>query len=153
MKNLFPDFKATFLIAGTLFTLLSISIFMKGLIPSMAEFNVPEQTLQSPHYYDAMLWVYVHMTVIGLLLIILAFTVREQIHQKRVSLLLVCATGFYTYLDFRSADWMFGHALYKGPTSVIPAIISLAITMLFLQLAIRLYLPDTMVKRNTGLQS
>ncbi len=140
MKSLLPDFKITFLIVGYTFVLLPISLFAKGLMTSMAEFKVPEIILDSAHYYDAILWVYVHMSVIGLLIIIIGYAVNDINKQKWIALLLFVVTAFYVYLDFRSADWVLGNALYKGESSIIPAVIGLLVNLLFFQLAIRLFM-------------
>ena len=125
---------------GVLFVLLASSLFLKGLIPSMAEFKIPENILNSAHYYDAIFWVYVHMMVIGVLFILIGISVKELQHQQLISILLLLITAFYTYLDFRTSDSMFGNALYKGEASVIPAYISLIVNLVFLQLSIRLFL-------------
>jgi len=140
MKSLFPNFKRTCLIVGYTFLLLPISLFSKGLMPSMAEFKVPEIILDSAHYYDAILWVYVHMMFIGLLIVIIGYSVDDLNKQKWIAALLFAVTAYYVYLDFRSADWHFGNALYKGESSIIPAIIGLLVNLLFFQLAVRLFL-------------
>jgi len=119
--------------------LLPISLFTKGLMASMAEFKVPEIILQSAHYYDAMLWVYVHMMVLGLLIVTIGYSVHDFNKQKWIAALLFVVTAFYVYLDFRSADWVLGNALYKGESSLIPGFIGLVINLLFFQLAIRLF--------------
>jgi hypothetical protein len=148
MNSLFPNFKRTFLIVGYTFILLPISLFTKGLMVSMAQFEVPEFILKSAHYYDAMLWVYVHMMVIGLLILIIGYSVDDLNKQKWIAALLFIVTGFYFYLDFRSADWALGNALYKGESSIIPAIIGLIVNLLFLQLTLRLFLNGR--SRNEG---
>ena len=140
MKSLFPNFKRTCLIVGYTFMILPLSLFAKGLMVSMAEFKVPEIILESAHYYDAILWVYVHMMVIGLLILIIGYSVNDLNKQKWIAALLFMVTAFYVYLDFRSADWAYGNALYKGESSIIPAIIGLLVNVLFFQLAIRLFL-------------
>ena len=139
MKSLLPNFKRTFLIVGYTFMLLPISLFTKGLMASMAEFNVPELILESAHYYDAMLWVYVHMMVLGLLIVTIGYSVHDFNKQKWIAALLFVVTAFYVYLDFRSADWVLGNALYKGESSLIPGFIGLVVNLLFFQLAIRLF--------------
>jgi hypothetical protein len=139
MKSLLPNFKRTFLIVGYTFMLLPISLFTKGLMASMAEFKVPEIILQSAHYYDAMLWVYVHMMVLGLLIVTIGYSVHDFNKQKWIAALLFVVTAFYVYLDFRSADWVLGDGLYKGESSLIPGFIGLVINLLFFQLAIRLF--------------
>ena len=139
MKRLLPNFKRTCLIVGYTFILLPMSLFSKGLMVSMAEFKVPAIILDSAHYYDAISWVYVHMMVIGLLILIIGYSVNELNKQKWIAALLFMVTAFYVYLDFRSADWPYGNALYQGESSIIPAIMGLLVNLLFFQLAIRLF--------------
>lgn len=148
MKKLLPNFKITFLIVGYTFVLLPLSLFSRGLMKSMAEFEVPESLLNSSHYFDAILWVYVHMTVIGLLILAIGYAVNDQKKQKWIALLLFLVTSLYVYLDFRSADWAFGNALYKGESSIIPAVIGLLANLLFLQLVIRLF-AGNILKKNS----
>ncbi len=147
MKTLLPNFKRTFLIVGYTFIFLALSLFTRGLMNSMAEFKVPELILNSPHYFDAILWVYVHMTVIGLLIITIGYSVDDLNKQKWIATLLFLVTAFYVYLDFRSADWIFGNALYKGESSIIPAIIGLIVNLLFFQLVIRLFISNEFKKK------
>ena len=128
--------------------ILPLSLFTKGLMVSMAEFNVPEIILDSAHYYDALLWVYVHMMVIGLLILIIGYSVNDLNKQKWIAALFFMVTAFYVYLDFRSADWSFGNALYKAESSIIPAIIGLMVNLLFFQLTIRLFLVNRSVNES-----
>jgi hypothetical protein len=146
MKKLLPNFRITFLIVGFTFILLPLGLFTKGLMHSMAEFKVPEPILNSSHYFDAILWVYVHMVVIGLLILTIGYSVNDINKQKWIATLLFLVTVFYTYLDFRSADWIFGNALYKGKSSIGPAIISLLVNLLFFQLVIRLFTNNKLTK-------
>jgi|688.fasta_scaffold455578_2 hypothetical protein len=139
MKKILPNFKSTYIFVGVSFVLLSLGLFVKGLMPSMAEFLVPAPILASPHYYDAILWVYVHMIVIGILILLIGISVADLNKQKWITVILLLITLFYTYLDFRSSDSGLGNGLYKGDSSVAPAIISLVVNLLFLQLAIKLF--------------
>jgi hypothetical protein len=139
MKKLLPNFKTTYIFVGVLFVLLSLSLFVKGLMPSMSEFMVPTSLLESPYYYDAILWVYVHMIVIGILISLIGISVTDLNKQKLITVILILTTLFYTYLDFRSSDSSLGNGLYKGESSVAPAVISLVVNLLFLQLAIKLF--------------
>jgi len=148
MKKLLPNFKVTFLIVGFTFILLPLGLFSKGLMHSMAEFKVPEPILNSSHYFDAILWVYLHMMVIGILILTIGYSVNDIHKQKWIALLLFLVTAFYTYLDFRSAEWVFGNALYKGESSIVPAVISLLVNLLFFQLGIRLFINDKLNKMN-----
>jgi hypothetical protein len=98
----------------------------------MSEFKVPEIILNSEHYYDAILWVYVHMIVIGILFVLIGISVQDLNKQKLISVMLFLITSFYTYLDFRSADWAYGNSLYKGESSLAPAIIGLFVNLVFM---------------------
>ncbi len=117
---------------GILFMLLSLSLFAKGLVVSMAEFKVPEVVLNSAHYYDAIRWVYIHQFVLGLLIAMLGFSVTDLSKQKLICLLLFFVTCIYTYLDFKNSDSALGNGLYQGASSVIPAYISLVVNLLLL---------------------
>lgn len=131
------DYKKVLMGIGILFIFLSLSLFVKGLIPSMAEFKVPTEVLNSPHYYDAILWVYVHMIVLGILIFLLGYAVTDPKKQQAITLLLFFITCAYTYLDFRSSDSALGNGLYQGESSVIPAFISLLVNIVLLQLWVR----------------
>ena len=137
MKFFRPNFRTTFLIVGYTFVFLAVSLFAKGLLKSMSEFQVPQAVLDSPHYVDAIQWVYIHMITLGLLIVSIGYSVTDVVKQKRISILLFFISSFYTYLDFRSSDSALGNALYKGDASIIPAVISLVVTLLFLQLSLR----------------
>ena len=114
-------------------------MFLRGLMSSMAEYGVPPEILSSLHYYDAIFWVYTHMLVLGVLIGAFGLYVESRKSRHRVSLLLFLAHAVYTCLDFRSSDSVLGNGLYKGPLSLVPAIIGLIVTLLFLHLAICLH--------------
>lgn len=116
---------------------MSLGLFAKGLITSMAEFKVPTEILNSPHYFDAIMWVYIHMIVIGVMIALIGFSVDDKKKQKWINLLLFIITAMYVYLDFRTSDSALGNALYKGESSVAPAIIGTIVNLLFLQLLVR----------------
>ncbi len=132
-------FKTTTIVVGLVMSLLALSLFAKGLLPAMAEYGVPPELINSPHYIDAITWVYIHMVTIGLLLITFGYAVTEPQKQKLVSILVSIVLAFYTYLDFIHSDSAVGNALYKGNQSVIPAIISLVMTLAFIRLTIKLF--------------
>jgi hypothetical protein len=138
MTKFLPGFKVTYLVVGFLHIVLALSLFLRGLMPSMAEFKVPASTLESPHYYDAIFWVYTHMIILGSIILLMGILSPHGNKFKIwMSRFLFLAHAFYTYLDFKASDSFFGSALYQGPASVIPAWISLAFTLLFLQLSLR----------------
>lgn len=127
------------MLVGTLLVLTSLSIFLNGIVVSMAGFNVPTTILHSSHYQDAISWVYIHMISIGILLILLGFAVKDVVLQKWVSLVLFVILLIYTILDFKTSDSALGNGLYKGDASLIPAIMSLLLCLIFLQVSIRLF--------------
>ena len=135
LKKLLPGFKATCIIVGTLDMLLASSMFAKGVMQGMAEFKVPQAQLASPHYADAMSWVFLHMFMIGALIIsigLLAESPRKKVWVARVLVLMHCV---YAFLDIQTSDNYFGNALYQGPRSVIPVFIDLLYILLFLRLS------------------
>lgn len=141
LRRFLPGFKATCLAVGITDVFLSGSLFARGLMQSMKEFKVPTEILASPHYADALLWVYVHMIVLGLIVSCVGYYASAVglVLQKRLSVLLFLVHCVYTYLDFRSSDSALGNGLYQGAASVFPALIGLALTLLFLQLALVLH--------------
>lgn len=138
MNKFLPGFKTTCYLIGLSYIMMSLGLFMKGLLPSMAEFQVPQSTLDSPHYADAILWVYVHMIVIGMLIFMIGYAVKDVNKQKWITFFLLLITLFYTYLDFRSSDSSLGNGLYKGESFIIPALIGLFTNFLFLLLFVKL---------------
>lgn len=119
-----------------LYTLLAGGLLARGIRPSMAEFAVPEVVLDSPHYHDAILWVYSHMIVIGLIVGVVGLRAESVRLQRPLARLLFAAHVYYTYLDFRSSDSALGNGLYQGPGSIVPALIGLVVTVLFARLSV-----------------
>lgn len=134
-KKFLPGFKATCLIVGTLNILMAGSMLVKGVIPGMAQFKVPEPILASPHYEDAMFWVFLHMFMIGILIIMIGILAENPVKQLWVARVLVLMHAVYAFLDIRSSDNAFGNALYQGPESVIPVFVDLFYILLFLRLS------------------
>jgi hypothetical protein len=130
-----PGFKVSCWIVCILYALLAGSLFARGLMTAMAEYQVPQAQLESPHYYDAIFWVYSHMLVIGLLIGAMGWLVQDGKAQVWLSRLICMVHVYYVVLDFRSSDSALGNALYKGPASIMPAIIGLIVTLLFLHLS------------------
>jgi len=137
MQRILPGFKATYLIAGALFILPATSLFLQGIPEFMVQFNVPQETLDSPHYLDAMLWTYSHMIILGLVMILMGLFAEGDRFKVWMSRLLLLANVYYTVLDFRSSDSSLGNGLYQGEASLLPAFMALGVTLLFLQLVVR----------------
>jgi hypothetical protein len=130
-----PGFKVSCLIVCGLDVVLAGGLFAKGLMESMAEYKVPPATLASPHYYDAIFWVYAHMIVIGLIIGGIGLLVKEGKAQLWLSRLLLVVHCFYAFLDFRSSDSVLGNGLYQGEASILPAFIGTLMALLFLHLS------------------
>lgn len=142
IQRFLPGFKATCYTVGTIDVLVSVNIFVRGIMASMAEFGVPAEMLASPHYYDAMKWVYVHSAVLGSVMICLGWCAGGigLKAQQRLSALFATAHALYLWLDIRSSDSAWGTGLYKGEASLIPAIIGFVLTLLWAQLSLNLFL-------------
>jgi hypothetical protein len=134
-KHRLPGFKASCVTIAVLYVLLGGSIVLRGTRASMAAYGVPEATLASPHYDDAIFWVYTHMIVIGLLTGVVGVFGEGERLKKWAARLLFAAHVFYTYLDFRSSDSILGNGLYRGPASLVPPIICLVVTLVFAHLS------------------
>jgi uncharacterized membrane protein len=134
-KKFLPGFRATCIFVGSLNMLLAGSMFVQGVMAEMAKFKVPEPILASPHYADAMFWVFLHMFMIGVLLIMIGLLAENPAKQLWVARGLVLMHMVYAYLDIRTTDNYFGNALYQGPESVIPVFIDLFYILLFLRLS------------------
>lgn len=130
-----PGFRNTCLIVSVLDVLLAAGVLLRGIRPSMAQFGVPQAVLDSPHYTDAIFWVYSHMLVIGLIIGVLGWYAESPALRQAMARLLLAAHLFYTVLDFRASDSLLGNGLYQGPASLIPAFISLFMTVLFAHLS------------------
>jgi uncharacterized membrane protein len=130
-----PGFKATCFTVGVLDMLFAGSMLFGGVMEKMAEFKVPASQLTSPHYHDAMFWVFLHMFMIGILLILIGFLAEIPIKQMWAARVLVVMHCVYAFMDIRTSDNYFGSALYQGPASVVPVFIDLFYILLFLRLS------------------
>jgi hypothetical protein len=130
-KHPLPSFRSTCLVVGVLYVLLGGSVLARGGVASMAEYEVPAATLASPHYADAIEWVYVHMLVIGLMIGVVGLFAREARLQRWFARLMLVAHAYYLFLDVRTSDTALGTGLYQGPASIVPAVIVLCVLLLF----------------------
>lgn len=118
-----PGFRASCLTLAALYVLLAGSILVRGPMVAMADYAVPPETLASPHYADAMLWVFLHMTVIGLIIGVVGWFAEGARMQRAFARLMLAAQLVYFALDAHHADWALGNALYKGPGSLGPVMV------------------------------
>lgn len=129
-------FRPAFLTIGVLQILLAASMLVGDLGAKMASFGVPPAILASPHYLDAMHWVYTHMLVIGLIIATLGHYAEGARLQRAMARLLFLAHVYYTWLDFRASDSAVGTGLYQGPASLMPAFIGMGFTLVFAWLSV-----------------
>lgn len=148
IRRFLPGFKTCCLIVCFLCVVMAGSLFVKGLMRNMVDFQVPTQTLNSPHYYDALLWFYSHMIILGLLIGVVGWYATDRPLKKWVARLLLIVHIYYTYLDLRTSDSFLGNGLYKGEGSVIPGFVCLFVTLLFFQLVLVGESPSTKTGSN-----
>jgi hypothetical protein len=129
-------FRPTCLTLATVFVGLAVSLIVRGPMLAMADYGVPESTLASPHYADAMFWVFLHMTMIGLVIGVVGWFSEGVRLQRAFSRLMFAAQSMYTFLDMRAADWPLGNALYKGPGSLGPVLVGVIAWVLWLRLCL-----------------
>lgn len=129
-KHHLPGFRNTCLVIGGLYVLLGASVLVRGGAAAMAEYAVPAATLASPHYADAITWVYVHMVVLGVLTGVVGLYAEGARLRRAFARVLLGAHACYVFLDVRTADTALGNGLYQGPTSIVPAVIGLCMLLL-----------------------
>jgi hypothetical protein len=130
-KHVLPGFRAACLTVCGLYIVLAGGLLLRGVGPSMAPFAVPPVVLDSPHYHDAIVWVYTHQLVIGALTGVIGVYAEGPRFKRAFARAFVLAHVVYTYLDLRSSDSALGDGLYHGPGSLVPVAVCLLVTLLF----------------------
>ena len=128
-------FKLGCSVVGITYIVISASILFQGVISFMERCGLPESTLASPHYENAIFFHFFDMLVIGILITI-AGLVESLTFQRVFSAAMLVIQSIYLYLDVQTSDTPLGNALYKGPNSVAPVAIGFVFTLLFLTLTI-----------------
>jgi hypothetical protein len=131
-----PGFKATCLGVGALFALLASSELARGVAASMDGFGLPAATLASPHYLDAMSWVFVHMLVLGVVIAVVGASVGEARARTAFARVMTLAMLVFTTLDLRTSDSPLGNHLYMGGRTLVPPVIDVVVLLLFAHLAL-----------------
>jgi len=131
-----PAFKPLMITIGVLYVLMASSILLRDVGESLGPFGLPQATLDSPHFQDAIIWVYFHMTVLGGAFIVVGFKSRTLSFQRAFVRFCFVAHLGYVYLDVRSSDTALGIALYKGPASAVPAVIAAIFLLCFAALSL-----------------
>jgi hypothetical protein len=136
MSASLPGFRASCLTLAGIYVLLAGSILVRGPTVAMADYGVPGETLASPHYADAMRWVFLHMTVIGLIIGVIGWFAEGVRLQRAFARLMLGALLVYTTLDVRTADWSLGSALYKGTGSLGPIVVDVLALVVWARLSL-----------------
>ncbi len=102
---------------------------------AMAEYGVPEATLSSPHYVDAINWVYIHALVLGVLVGVVGWFAREPALKLWFARCAAVANGVFAALDFGHSS--LGSGLYQGDASIIPGVMALTFMLLFVGPSLR----------------
>lgn len=130
-----PGFKPIFTVIGSVYALLAVSTLLQGPTRLLAQFGVPDQVLSQPHFLDFFHFLFVHMTVLGILIILLGQLVEGARKQRIAARVLLLVQLHYLYLDIRTSTW--GNGLYASDRSLVPVFIGLAVVACFLYLAAR----------------
>lgn len=131
-RHRLPGFRATCLTVCALEVVLAASILARGVRASMAPFGVPEAVLASPHYQDAIVWVYTHMLVLGVVIGVVGVCGEGERLRRSFVRSMLAAHVVYAYLDVRASDSPLGEGLYRGPGSLVPVVLCLVIAALFI---------------------
>jgi hypothetical protein len=126
-------FKLGCSVVGISYIVIAAGILAQGVTAYMHQFGLPESTLESPHYADAIFFHFFDMLVIGVL-ITMASLVESLTFQRVFSSTMLVIQCVYLYLDLQTSDTPFGNSLYKGPNSVAPVVIGFVFTLIFLLL-------------------
>lgn len=135
-RHRLPGFRTSCLAVGVIYVLLGGSILLRGGAASLAAFEIPEPTLASPHYADAIWWVYTHMIVLGLLTGVVGQFGTSPALRRWFSRTMLVAHAYYVFLDVRASDSPLGTGLYQGPASIVPAVIGAVVMLLFAHLSL-----------------
>jgi hypothetical protein len=141
--NRLLGFRSTCTLVGVLQIMLACSILLRGARTAMAPFGVPDVVLSSPHYQDAITWVYVHMAVLGALIATAGSVVVDPRKQVLFCRVLCAAHLLYLFMDVRTAESFLGNGLYRGAASNIPTFIGLFFCVLFARLSVAPKAPGT----------
>ena len=130
-------FRATFIGVGSVELFFALLTMLQGPSKMMSQFGIPEAVISSPYYQDAMFWVILHMSFIGVTNIALGVTVRDAMAQRWLPRIFVLFHCVYTYLDIRASDSPLGTGLYQGAASLVTPVIGCTLLVAMLHLALR----------------
>lgn len=122
---------------GSLHALIGSSIVLRGIPASMEPFGIPRVLFESPHYIDAMEWVYVHQALLGLLLVVVGWFGRSPDLKLWFARAVLFAHVVYGYRDFRASDSAVGTGLYEGSSSLAPAFMVVFLALFFIGPSLR----------------
>lgn len=135
-RHYLPGFRATCMAVGCTFVLIAGSELWQGVPRSLAGFGVPEAVLHSPHYEDAMVWVFTHMLVLGLIIGVVGYFAEGERTRRAFARIMAAVIPIFTALDIRTSDSALGSGLYAGPRSLVPPVIDIVVLLLFVHLSL-----------------
>jgi len=135
--TILPGYKAICTSVGVCYVLLGASMVLQGAQAAMAPFGLPASTLASPHFGDFFHWVFTHMMVLGVMIVMLARFVERGSQQRLVARIILLLELHYTYLDLRTSDSILGNSLYQGPRTLVPPFIDAMVCAAFAYLSVR----------------
>ena len=131
-----PGFRATCFAVGITFVFIAGAELAQGVPQSLAGFGVPEAMLHSPHYVDAMIWVFTHMLVLGLIIGVVGHFAEGARTQRAFARIMAAVIPIFTVLDIRTSDSALGSGLYAGPRSLVPPMIDAVVLLLFVHVSL-----------------
>lgn len=135
-KHHLPGFRATCLAVCVIYVLAGGSILARGVVASLEAFAVPREILISPHYGDAIWWVYSHTIVLGLVTGVVGQWGMSAGLRRWFPRLMLVAQSYYLFLDVRASDSPLGTGLYQGPLSLVPAMMGVVVLLAFAHLCV-----------------
>ena len=129
-------FRAAFTVVGTLYVLMASSMLVRG-VGAMRDFAVPEELVTAPVFEDFFLFFYQFMAFIGVLKVVIAWTVRGRRDQVVVAGVFCVANVLFGFRDLSTSDSALGNRLYKGEATMMFVVIDVVLALVFGYLAIR----------------
>jgi hypothetical protein len=129
-------FAITLTVIGILYVLLASSMLVPG--PAiMLDFAVSAPLVAEPVFADFFMFFYQWMAGFGVLIAVLAWTVRERDAQAWVAVTLCAGSVLLALRDLSTSDSALGNRLYRGPGTLIPVFISVVLAVVLAVLAWR----------------
>lgn len=129
-------FKRTFTVIGAIYTLMAVSMLVRG--PEfLREFGVSAELVAQPVLSDFFYFFYQLMAFVGVLMILCGHVARERETQVLTAATFCVAHVFFLIRDISTSDSPFGNALYEGRQTLVFVAIGAALVVAFGSVALR----------------